>query len=575
MVRPELRPGADPRAREIEALKGMVAEQAPRLDEQARKLAEQACKLDEQADQIVLLLNENIDLRATIVRLNTDKEELEVELRLRKKASRKPDVKPPAESGKVRGGLAGQEKGKEKEKGKGGGGAAGKRHRGRKRGRDTAERVEVCIEDPPEGSHRKDFVERYVQVLRIDTRHVVYRLERRILPDGTIVTAELPTPATGNFSASVASFALMAYHEGQSTMPRVARMLRGFGLDISGRQVKRLLTQGKDLFIREADAVLRAGVAGARWLSVDDTGGRHKGRASPCTSLGNDHFCIFRTTRSKSRLNFIDLLCGGLEDHVVNAHSLQYWQDHTLGERAHEQLSEGESRFLNTKAWNDHLDELGILGKRTRLIATEGARYGALFDNGRLREGTVILSDGAGQFNLGDDHALCWVHIDRLFREWPSLSPHTQGWIDRIRSDISAIYRKLGTHAQEPGAALRAEIEANFDSCFGAETRIDALDELLARVNAHRNKLLLALDHPELPLHNNARECDIRPYVTRRKVSSGTRSENGRLSRDAFQSLIKTAAKHGYSASDYLNNRFGIPGAPDVPWLPVLAPQCE
>ena len=82
------RPGADPRAQEIKALKGMVAEQA--------------CKLDEQADQIVLLINENIDLRATIVRLSADKEELEVELRLRKKASRKPDIKPPAESGKVR-----------------------------------------------------------------------------------------------------------------------------------------------------------------------------------------------------------------------------------------------------------------------------------------------------------------------------------------------------------------------------------------------------------------------------------------------------------------------------------------
>ena len=207
----------------------MVAEQAFKLDEQT-------CKLDEQTDQIVLLINENIDLRATIVRLNEDKEELEVELRLRKKASRKPDIKPPAESGKVRGGLAGQEKGK----GKGGGGAAGKRRRGRKRGRDTAERVEVLIEDPPEGSHRKDFVERYVQVLRIDTQHLVYRLERRILPDGTTVTAELPTPATGNFSSTVESFALLAYHEGQSTMPRVARMLRGFGLDISGRQVKRL-----------------------------------------------------------------------------------------------------------------------------------------------------------------------------------------------------------------------------------------------------------------------------------------------------------------------------------------------
>ena len=133
-------------------------------------------------------------------------------------------------------------------------------------------------------------------------------------------------------------------------MPRVTRMPQGFGLDISGRQVKRLPAQGKDPFIREADAVLRAGVAGAQWLSVDDTGGRHEGRASPCTSLGNDRFCIFRTTRSKSRLNFIDLLCSGLEDHVIDAHTLQYWQNHALGKLAHEQLSEGESRFRNTEA---------------------------------------------------------------------------------------------------------------------------------------------------------------------------------------------------------------------------------
>ena len=395
------------------------------------------------------------------------------------------------------------------------------------------------------------------------------------MPDGTIVTAELPTPTTGHFSASVASFALTAYHEGQSTMPRVARMLRGFGLDISGHQVKRLLTQGKDIFIEGAEAVLRAGVAGPRWLSVDDTGGRHEGRAGYCTSLGNDRYCIFRTTRTKSRLNFIDLLRGGLEDHVINDHTLQSWQDHTLGKRALERLSEGEGRFQDTEAWERHLDKLGIRGQRARLIATEGARYGALFENGRMRDVTVILSDGAGQFALGEDHALCWVHIDRLFREWLALSPHTQARIDTIRSDISAICKQLGEHAQQPGAVLRAEIERRFDRCFGRETGIIALDKLLARVKVHKKNLPRALDKPELPLHNNARESDIRPYVTRRKISSGTRLENGRLSRDAFQSVIKTANRPGYSATDYLHHRLGIPGAPDVPWLPVLARQIE
>ena len=129
-------------------------------------------------------------------------------------------------------------------------------------------------------------------------------------------------------------------------------------------------------------------------------------------------------------------------------------------------------------------------------------------------------------------------------------------------------------HAQQPGAALRAEIEECFDRCFGRETGIIVLDRLLERVKAYKKKLLLALDKPELPHHNNARESDIRPYVTRRMISSGTRSENGRLSRNAFQSLIKTAAKHGYGATD-LHHRVGVPGAPTCPGSLSFARQIQ
>jgi hypothetical protein len=45
-------------------------------------------------------------------------------------------------------------------------------------------------------------------------------------------------------------------------------------------------------------------------------------------------------------------------------------------------------------------------------IATEGAPWGAVAGHGFLSE-TVIVSDDAGQFNVGP-HALCWVHAERL-----------------------------------------------------------------------------------------------------------------------------------------------------------------
>ena len=55
----------------------------------------------------------------------------------------------------------------------------------------------------------------------------------------------------------------------------------------------------------------------------------------------------------------------------------------------------------------------------------------------------------------------------------------------------------------------------------------------------------MVLDRPEIPLHTNGSENDIRCHVTRRKISGGTRSDAGRDCRDAFLGLAKTCAKLG------------------------------
>ncbi len=77
------------------------------------------------------------------------------------------------------------------------------------------------------------------------------------------------------------------------------------------------------------------------------------------------------------------------------------------------------------------------------------------------------------------------------------------------------------------------------------------------------------LERPEIPLNTNASENDIRTCVTKRKVSGGTVSENGRIARDVMLGLAKTCAKLKVSFFDYLGARLGIPG-PHVPPLAVL-----
>ncbi len=70
------------------------------------------------------------------------------------------------------------------------------------------------------------------------------------------------------------------------------------------------------------------------------------------------------------------------------------------------------------------------------------------------------------------------------------------------------------------------------------------------------------LDRPEIPLHTNGSENDIRCYVIKRKISGGTRSEAGRDTRDAFFGLMKTCQKLSVSFFDYLGHRLDVNGAP-------------
>ena len=111
-------------------------------------------------------------------------------------------------------------------------------------------------------------------------------------------------------------------------MPRLLALLRAIGIDISKRQLVRLLEAGQDDFLDEARDVLRAGLISAAWITVDDTGARHKAANGYCTQIGNAHFTWFGTTPSKSRSNFLELLRAGHGDYVINAEALAYMCAH-------------------------------------------------------------------------------------------------------------------------------------------------------------------------------------------------------------------------------------------------------
>src|SRR4051812_18585554 len=152
----------------------------------------------------------------------------------------------------------------------------------------TEERV-LTVAAPP-GSRRKGYEPYTVQDLVLAPRVIRYRRERWVTPDGRELVAPLPPEVAGHFGPGVVRYILMQHVQGQVTVERLLAQLRALGVRIAKGQLVALLTARKDAFHAETDAILEAGLATARWVTVDDTGARHAGRDETTTHVGDDRF---------------------------------------------------------------------------------------------------------------------------------------------------------------------------------------------------------------------------------------------------------------------------------------------
>jgi len=416
----------------------------------------------------------------------------------------------------------------------------------------------------PDDATFKGYRDYTVQDLKISADNTRYHLAIWETPDGKTYSGRPPNG--GHFGGTIKSYILYQYHHCQVTQPLLLEQLREWNIDISSGQINHILLKEKEKeFIQEKEELLSTALEVSDYITVDDSGARHKGKNGYVTHIGNQHFAWFKSTESKSRINFLKLLRAGQTEYHLSDESYLYMTQAKLPHKMLTRLQEhSETIFPNEERWEAHLDSLGFKRPKHRRLATEGALIGSLLEHG-FRQDIVIVSDDAGQFNVFL-HALCWVHTERLIHKLIPLNDQHRTEIQTIRDQIWTFYRDLKAYQKSPSSEQKNKLDARFDTIFNQKTSYETLNQLLKRINRNKPELLVVLQRPEIPLHTNGSETDIRDYVKKKKVSGGTRSDDGRRCRDTFASLKKTCRKLKISFWEFLNDRIL-----DVNSIPPLA----
>lgn len=406
----------------------------------------------------------------------------------------------------------------------------------------------------------KGYETRIIQDLKIITDNIEFKLEVYYSPT-LKKTFIAPMPAEyqgGEFGPGVKSLVIALYRDSGMTELAIERFLKTFGIQISHGKIASLLTEGHDVFHQEKEDIVDAGQRAGQYQQMDDTSCRVNGKNHYTHVLCNDFFTAYFTRPKKDRLTLLDLLCRGQLKFRLDQKALGLMIDFGLATKWQERIG---AMLLNNVLTREDMDKwLKTLfpnpkkqGTNRRIILEAAALAYYTQSKHFIRH---LITDDAPQFNLlALHHTLCWIHEGRHYKKLNPFIDMNRKILDDFLERFWNYYQALLAYKAAPSQAMAQQLSMQFDDLFATITGYESLDQRIAITRGKKNALLLVLEYPFLPLHNNASELGTRMQARIRDINFQTVSSDGTKCKDTFCTIVQTARKLGVNVYQYLYDR--------------------
>ena len=348
------------------------------------------------------------------------------------------------------------------------------------------------------------------------------------------------------------------YHDAHMTQPSIVNLLQSCGVSISAATISRLLTNLPNPFYQERTEIVAAGLQATDYQQIDDTGARVNGKNHYVHVLCSPFYTAYFTRAKKDRLTVLDVLSPGGLAFLLTSEAIELMETLGLPQKQLARLSAKVTESVYTQLELDTLLESLFPNpnkhhKNRRLIKEACAMVAY---QQRPDAINLLVCDDAPQFKgIAHQEVLCWVHEGRHYKKLKPLIPLHQEQLDIFLADFWSYYRQLLSYKSQPCPQQALVLSEAFDTLFSRDTGYEVLDERIKKTAAKKDQLLVVLEHPNVPLHNNESELGARRQARKRDVSLQTKNEKGTQAKDTMMTIVQTAKKLGVNLLDYVQDR--------------------